>query len=97
MAKKTETFTRYDSADYFESEEDIATYLSACAQKDGPALFLAALGDVARARNITQLAAKTGLPRMGLYKALSGSCNPSLATVTRVAHALGFKITLATA
>jgi len=95
MAKKTETFTRYDTADYLESEEDIAAYLSACAEEDDPALFLAALGDIARARNITQLAAQTGLTRMGLYKALSGTGNPSFATVSKVAHALGLKITLA--
>ena len=95
MTKKTDTFTRYDTADYLESEEDIAAYLSACAEEDDPALFLAALGDIARARNITQLAAQTGLTRMGLYKALSGTGHPSFATVSKVAHALGLKITLA--
>ena len=95
MTKKAETFTRYDTADYLESEEDIAAYLSACAEEDDPALFLAALGDVARARNITQLAAKTGLTRMGLYKALSGTGNPIFATVSKVARALGLKITVA--
>ena len=93
MTKKAETFTRYDTADYLETEDDIAAYLSACAEEDDPALFLAALGDVARARNVTQLAAQTGLTRMGLYKALSGTGNPSFATVSKVAHALGLKIT----
>ena len=97
MRKKTETFSRYDTADYLESEADIAAYLSACAQEDDPALFLAALGDVARARNMTQLAAQTGLTRMGLYKALSGAGNPSFATLSKVAHALGLKITVAAA
>jgi len=97
VTRKIETFTRYDTADYLESEEDVATYISACAQEDDPALFLAALGDVARAWNITQLAAKTGLTRMELYKALSGSENPSFAIVSKVAHALGFKIILAAA
>jgi len=88
MAKIRETFTRYDTADYLETEEDIAAYLNACAAEDDPALLLAALGDVARARNITQLAAQTGLTRMGLYKALSGTGNPSFATVSKVVHAL---------
>lgn len=97
MAKSKETFTRYDTADYLETEEDIAAYLTACADEDDPALFLAALGDVARARNITQLAAQTGLTRMGLYKAFSGAGNPSFATVSKVAHALGLKITVAAA
>ena len=67
MAKKTETFTRYDTADYLESEEDIAAYLSACAKEDDPALFLAALGDIARARNITQLAAQTARRAENLF------------------------------
>lgn len=96
MSENTETFTRYDTADYLETEEDIAAYLSACAEEDDPALFLAALGDVARARNMTQLAAQTGMTRMGLYKALSGTGNPSFATVSKVAHAVGLKITIAT-
>ena len=97
MVKSKETFTRYDTADYLETEEDIAAYLTSCADEDDPALFLAALGDVARARNITQLAAQTGLTRMGLYKAFSGAGNPSFATVSKVAHALGLKITVAAA
>ncbi len=89
-----EGFSRYDTADYLESEEDIAAYLSACADENDPALFVAALGDVARARNIALLAEKTGMSRMGLYKALSGQGNPSFATVSKVAHALGLKITV---
>ena len=94
MTKIKETFSRFDVADYLESEEDIAAYLTACAEEDDPALFLAALGDVARARNMSQLAAKAGLTRMGLYKALSVSGNPSFATVSKVAHALGLKIAI---
>lgn len=94
MAKVKEKFARYDTADYLESEEDIAAYLSACAEENDPALFLVALGDVARARSMSELAAQTGLTRMGLYKALSGTGNPSFATVSKVAHALGFKITV---
>lgn len=93
--KVREKFSRYDTADYLETEADIAAYLTACADEDNPALFVAALGDVARARNITQLAEKTGMTRMGLYKALSGQGNPSFATVSKVAHALGLKITVA--
>lgn len=92
-----ESFSRYDTADYLQSEEDIAAYLTACAEEDDPSLLLAALGDVARARNMTQLAASTGMSRMGLYKALSGQGNPSFATVSKVAHALGLKITVAAA
>jgi probable addiction module antidote protein len=85
-------FARFDTADYLDSEEDIAAYLTAVAEDDDPALMIAALGDVARARNMTRLAEQTGLTRMGLYKALSGEGNPSYATIAKVAHALGFKI-----
>jgi probable addiction module antidote protein len=95
--KVKEKFSRYDAADYLETEADIAAYLAACAEEGDPALLVAALGDVARARNITQLAEKTGMTRMGLYKALSGQGNPSFATVSKVAQALGFKITVAVA
>lgn len=91
---KTETFTRWDVADHLQSDEDIAAYLEACAEEDDPALMVAALGDVARARNMSQLARDTGLTREGLYKALSADGNPSFATVFKVAKALGIKLTL---
>ena len=97
MTKVKETFSRYDTADYLGTEANIAAYLNACAEENDPALLVAALGDVARARNMTQLAEKTGMTRMGLYKALSGHGNPSFATVSKVAHALGLKITMAAA
>jgi probable addiction module antidote protein len=88
MNAPKEIFSRYDTADYLETEADIAAYLTACAEEDDPSLLLAA-------RNMTQLAARTGMTRMGLYKALSGQGNPSFATVSKVAHALGLKITVA--
>ena len=88
-------FRRWDAANYLESEEDIAEYLAAVTEDGDPALIAAALGDIARARNMSQLARDTGMTREGLYKALSGEGNPSFATVTKVARALGFKLTLA--
>ena len=87
-----ETFSRYDTADYLRTEAEIAAYLEACAADGDPALLLAALGDVARARNMTYLAKSAGMTRAGLYKALSGETNPSFATVHKVAHALGLKV-----
>jgi probable addiction module antidote protein len=61
--------------------------------EDGdPALITAALGDIARARNLSQLARDTGMSREGLYKALSGEGNPSFATVMKVARALGLRL-----
>ena len=89
------TFSRYDTANYLKTEEDIAAYLEACVEDGDPALIVAALGDVARARNMSQLARDTGLSREGLYKALSGEGNPSFATVLKVSKALGLKLTIA--
>lgn len=92
MTRHRETFTRWDVADHLASEEEIAAYLAACAEDGDPALIAAALGDVARARNMSQLARDTGLTREGLYKALSGEGNPSFATITKVAQALGLRL-----
>ncbi len=89
----SETFSRYDSADYLKTDEDIAAYLEACADENDPVLMAHALGVVARARNMSQLARETGMTREGLYKALSVDGNPSFATVMKVAHALGFRVT----
>ncbi len=79
-----EKFSHYDTADYLE----------ACQENGDPALITAALGDIARARNMSQLAKDAGLTRAGLYKALSPEGNPSFATVAKVAKALGLKVTL---
>ncbi len=86
-------FSHYDTADYLKTDEDIVAYLEACAEENDPALIAHALGTIARARNMSQMARDTGLTREGLYKALSGDGNPSLATVMKVAHALGLQIT----
>lgn len=87
-----ETYSRYDTADYLKTEEDIAAYLDVCMEDGDPVLLAAALGDVARARNMSQLARDTGMTREGLYKALSGDGNPSLSTVMKVAQALGLRL-----
>ena len=95
MARKKEKFSRYDAADYLKSEEDLAAYLDVCMEEagDDAAYIAAALGDVARARGMVQLAKETGISREGLYKALSRDGNPSLATVLKVIKALGLKLT----
>lgn len=87
-------FSRYETADYLKTEEDIAAYLEAVMEDGDPSLITAALGDIARARNISQLAREVGMSREGLYKALSGEGNPTFATVTKVAKALGLRFTL---
>jgi probable addiction module antidote protein len=93
MAIKT---TRWDSADYLETDEDIQNYIEACIEEagDDPAFIVHALGVVARAKNMSQLARDTGLTREGLYKALSEEGNPTFATIAKVAKALGFQITV---
>lgn len=85
-------FSPFDAAQYLESEEGIKLYLEACAEDGDPALMTAALGDIARARNLSALAREVGMTRAGLYKALSQDGNPSFATVSKVARALGLEI-----
>ncbi len=94
LSGKSETFSRYDTADYLKNDEDILAYLEAVMEEGGddPAYIARALGVVARARNMSQLARDTGLSREGLYKALSEDGNPSFATIVKVAHALGLRV-----
>ncbi|MBU2774741.1 MULTISPECIES: addiction module antidote protein [Acidithiobacillus] len=85
-------FRRYDTVNYLKTEDDIAHYLDAAMEDGDPALILAALGDVARARNLSQLARDAGMSRQGLDKALSGTGNPSLVTVLKITQALGLRL-----
>lgn len=96
MALKT---TRWDSAEHLQSDEDIKLYLEACFEEadNDPAFIVHALGVIARAKNMSQLARDTGITREGLYKAFSTEGNPTFATVTKVAKALGLQITVQTA
>lgn len=89
-----ERFSRYDSADYLNTGEDIAAYLEAVMEQagDDPAYITQALGVIARARNMSQLARDVGMSREGLYKALSEDGNPSFATILKVVHALGLRM-----
>lgn len=84
----------FDAAEYLQSDEDCAAYLQACLEQepDNAALFIKALGDIARARGMMQLAKDTGLTRERLYKSLSEQGNPSLSTVMKVMHALGLQM-----
>lgn len=86
----------FDAAEYLQSDEDCAAYLQACLEQapDDAAVFSKALGDIARARGMMQLAKDTGLTREGLYKALGEKGNPSFATVMKVMHALGLQISI---
>jgi probable addiction module antidote protein len=81
-----------DPAEHLNTEEDMAAYLEAALEEGDPALVAAALGDIARAKGMTQVARDTGLGRESLYKALSASGNPEFATVMKVIAALGLKL-----
>jgi probable addiction module antidote protein len=85
-------FTRFDAADYLESEESIAAYLSAVLEEDDPDSFLSALKTIARARGMTQLAKDTGIGRESLYKALAPGAKPRYDTVLKVVRALGIHL-----
>ena len=89
-----ETFAPFDSADYLNTFEDVAAYLEAVLEEseDDPQVITAALGAIARSRNLSQIAREAGMSREGLYKALSPDGNPTLATVVKVAHALGLRL-----
>ena len=88
-------FSRYDTADYLKTEDDIAAYMQAVMEEgsDDPAYVARALGIVVRARNLSQLARDVGMSRQGLVKALSPEGNPSFATVVKIAQALGLRLT----
>ena len=86
-------FQTFDAADYLDSEETIAEYLTAALEDSNPDVFLAAVRDVARARGMAQLAKDTGLGRESLYKALLPGAKPRYDTVLKLLHALGVKLT----
>jgi probable addiction module antidote protein len=88
---KTKTKT-YDAAEYLENEDDRAAYLQAALEEGDPALVIHALGNIARARGMTQIARDTGLRRESLYKALSPDGNPEFATILKVVQALGIEL-----
>ena len=89
-----EGFSRWDAADSLKSEQDMALYFEACLADDpgDGSLVRAALGDIARARGMSQLARDTGLSREGLYQALSARGNPEFSTVMKVIKALGLQL-----
>jgi len=92
MALKT---TRFDSADYLDSDEAVSAYLEEALETGDPSFITHALGTVARARGMSEIAKQTGLSRESLYKALSAEGHPEFSTVLRVMQALGLRISVA--
>jgi probable addiction module antidote protein len=85
--------TLYDTADYLDSPESIAAYIEAAFEDGDPALITHALGVVARAKGMSQLARDAGVTREALYKALTAAGDPKLSTFIGVLKALGMRLT----
>ncbi len=85
---------KWDAVEYLKTDEDRVMYLQACMDEagDDAAFIAAALGDIARAKGMTQLAKDAGMARESLYKALSGEGNPSFGTILKVMRALGIRL-----
>ena len=89
------TVTEFDASKYLDSEEAIALYLAEALDDPHPDVFIAALGDVAKARGMTQIAKEAGLGRESLYKALLPGAKLRYETVRKVMQVLGLKMTVA--
>ena len=93
MSKKTKvTYSTFDAAEYLDNEKVIAAYLSSAAEDENPDVLLKALGDVAKARGMAQVAKDSGLGRESLYKALAPGAKPRFETIAAVMRALRVKI-----
>ncbi len=82
----------FDPAVYLDSEQAVAEYLTSIIEENNPALLAAALGDIARARGMTDIAKASGLSREALYKALKPNAHPRFDTISRVCAALGVRL-----
>lgn len=89
---KVSELPEFDAAEFLNNEEDMAAYLTTILEENDPALLAAALGDIARARGMTQIAKDSGITREALYKALRPGSEPRFDTVNRVCAALGVRL-----
>lgn len=92
---RREKTTPWDVTEHLETEEDMAMYLEAALEGNDPSLIAAALGDIAKAKGMSQIAKQTGLGRESLYKALSPEGNPEFSTILKVVKALGLQLHVA--
>lgn len=90
MNNKMQT-QRWDATEHLKTDEDMIAYLDAALEDGDPSLIVAVLGDIARAKGMTQIARDAGLGRESLYKALSPTGNPEFATILKVVQALGLQ------
>lgn len=89
-----EKFSKFDAADYLDSEEMIAEYLTAALEDENPDVFLAAIADVAKVRGMSLIAQNSGLGRESLYKALAPGAKPRYDTILKVLHGIGVRLTV---
>ncbi len=82
----------FDFSEHLESEQAIAEYLTVVLEDNDPSLLAAALGDIARARGMSEIARASGITREALYKALRPDAQPRFDTISRVCTALGVKL-----
>lgn len=94
MTRKTKIsgLPDFDMAEHLESEEDIAMYLSVILEENDPALLASALGDIARAKGMSDIAKAAGVTREALYRALRPGSHPRFDTISRVCAALGIRL-----
>ncbi len=88
------TISDWDASKFLNNEDDIIAYLNAVMEYDDPALFQQAIGNVAKARGMAQVAKEAGVGRESLYKSLSAQGNPSFQTILKVVKALGGHINI---
>lgn len=93
-SKSRQNYRVFDIVDHLRGEDDIAAYLEVAAEDGDAEHFAHALGNVARARNLSNVARTSGMSRQGLQKSLSEKGNPSLATTMRVLSSLGLRLAI---
>ncbi|WP_414440974.1 addiction module antidote protein [Burkholderia sp. 22PA0106] len=85
-------YAEFDAADYLDNDEVVAEFLAAAAEDPNPAVFLAAVAAVARARGMTKVAADAGVGRVTLHKALAPGAHPRYETVQKILRSLGLRM-----
>ncbi|MDR0439667.1 MAG: putative addiction module antidote protein [Candidatus Accumulibacter sp.] len=90
---KVSDLPEFDPSEHLKDEADIAAYLDAVLEENDAALLAAALGDIARAHGMAEVAQKAGIGREALYKALRPAAHPRFETISRVCRALGVRLT----
>jgi probable addiction module antidote protein len=91
---KISDLPKFDVVDYLKTDKDIAEYLTVVLEDGDPALFVAAIGDIARAKGMSDISKKSGVTRESLYRSLKIEARPRFETVTKVIHALGMKLSV---